>query len=364
MEWKAWGREVLGTDPGDGNSGERLGESREGRPIRGFRFGSGTFRLSLLGGCHADEPTGPELLRRLTAYLGECEATHPLLTEYEWWIVPHGNPDGEERNRGWWERSRFSSRDGVDLVDYLSSVVREAPGDDIEFGFPRDREDLGARPENRAIADFWRRAPGPFDLHGTLHGIAFAAGPWFLVEGAWLDRLAGFQEACRTEVRSLGYSLHDVERHGEKGFVRIDEGFCTRPDSRSMARFFEERGDAETAALFRPSSMETMRDLGGDPLTLVSEMPLFLTPGVGEVLGPPDPAAELWQERIARWRLLLAGSETETESGAETETEQVRGQIESQAREAGLSPMPFDHQMVLQWAMIGSGIRAVRASRG
>ena len=45
-----------------------------------------------------------------------------------------------------------------------------------------------------------------------------------------------------------------------------------------MVAYFQERGEAETAALFRPSSMEYMRQLGGDPFTLVSEMPLFLRP--------------------------------------------------------------------------------------
>ncbi|MCB1036733.1 MAG: peptidase, partial [Acidobacteria bacterium] len=73
-------------------------------------------------------------------------------------------------------------------------------------------------------------------------------------------------------VSQMGFGLHDVDRKGEKGFHRIGPGFCTRPDSRAMAAFFIARGDAETAALFRPSSMELVRSLGGDPLTLVSEM--------------------------------------------------------------------------------------------
>lgn len=43
-----------------------------------------------------------------------------------------------------------------------------------------------------------------------------------------------------------------------------------------MRTFFHERGDDATAALSRPSSMEFVRGLGGDPFTFVSEMPLFL----------------------------------------------------------------------------------------
>ena len=48
-----------------------------------------------------------------------------------------------------------------------------------------------------------------------------------------------------------------------------------------MAAYFEDRADDDTAAKFRPSSMETIRSFGGDPLTLVSEVPLFVLPGVG-----------------------------------------------------------------------------------
>ncbi len=42
---------------------------------------------------------------------------------------------------------------GFDLVAYLGDAVREPPGDDVEFGFPRSA-DVGARPENPAVASF------------------------------------------------------------------------------------------------------------------------------------------------------------------------------------------------------------------
>ena len=46
-------------------------------------------------------------------------------------------------------------------------------------------------------------------------------------------------ETLGRQVGELGYVLHDVERGGEKGFHRIDEGFTTRPDSRAMKAHFE-----------------------------------------------------------------------------------------------------------------------------
>ena len=290
---------------------------------------------------------GPGTLHHLAAYLGSLSSDDPLLEDYEWWIVPHINPDGAARNRGWHEQAGMA----YDLGRYLASAVREPPGDDIEFGFPTGPDDRDARPENRAICEWWRAAPGPFSLHVSLHGMGFAAGPWFLIEPAWRDRCELLKRQCKAKVRELGYGLHDVDRKGEKGFFRLERGFCTRPDSRHMRRYFESIGEPETAALFRPSSMETMRSLGGDPLTLVSEMPLFITPGVGEDLGPPDPVREDWKRSVADWKLRIADGEDPAS-------------IESEAAKKGLRPMPIRDQMLLQWTLITAGVEQVERTKG
>lgn len=320
-----------------------IGRSREGRPVTAARLGWGATRISLLGGCHADEPVGPRLLARLIGALEALPPDDPLLTDIEWWILPHINPDGAARNAGWQRPDAASYR----LSDYLVGVRRELPGDDIEFGFPRGPDDDGARPEPAAAAAWWDTGDGPFHVHATLHGMAFAAGPWFLIEPAWVERAAPLMARCRRRVAELGYRLHDVERRGEKGFHRIARGFSTRPDSAAMREHFLARDERETAARFRPSSMEHMRSRGGDPLTLVSEMPLFLLPGVGEELGPPDPVAERWRERIADWGRRL-------ESGEDAAT------VDSEARAAGLREMPVGDQMRLQWALVAAAIDLVR----
>lgn len=332
---------VLAAPPVGPDTGLEIGSSREGRPIRTFRFGSGPRRVSLLAGAHADEPVGPRLLRRLCGYLEELSDDDPLLRNWEWWIVPHLNPDGEARNRSWQQGDPPTYR----LSEYLRNARRELPGDDLEFGFPRREDDTGARPESRAVWEWWRSADGAFALHGSLHGTRFTAGPWFLVEAGWWERLDALRRGCEERVHQLGYVLHDVERHGEKGFVRLARGFTTRPDSRAMRDHFLGLDDPATAARFRPSSMEAVRALGGDPLTMVSEMPLFITPGVGEELGPPDPAAAEWQERIARWRLHLERGR----SGAE---------VDAEAAAAGLVPMPVRDQMELQWTFVAAGLEA------
>jgi Zinc carboxypeptidase len=318
-----------------------LGRSRQGRPLLGYCFGRGPRHLSLIAGCHADEPVGPAMLDRLVAHLSRLPEESALFESTSWWIVPHANPDGEERNRTWTAGLFAGDLDGaaVDLGRYLRHAVREPPGDDVEFGFPRHRGDSGARPENRAVADFLR--PGaPFALHASFHGMAFAAGPWFLLERGWAERTAAMRERLRQRVRELGYRLHDVDRGGEKGFHRIDEGFTSRPDSRAMAAHFAALGDPATAGLFRPSSMEFVRSLGGDPLTLVSEMPLFLVPG--ELYRGAEPVTP---PAIGELRATALGGDP--------------GALAARSGELGVRPMPVADQMRLQLEYFAAALDAV-----
>ncbi|MCB0324952.1 MAG: hypothetical protein KDD69_15320 [Bdellovibrionales bacterium] len=321
-----------------------LGLSREQRVVYGARFGRGGCRVSLIAGCHSDEPVGPRFLRHLVRYLQDLPTGDELLTRFEWWIVPDANPDGAARNRPW----QHPEAEVYDLCEYLQHSIRELPGDDVEFGFPRGQNDTGARPENRCLFRWWGEARGVFHVHGSLHGMGFAAGPWFLIDSAWVERTSELRTHCREAVERLHYQLHDVERKGEKGFVRIERGFATRPNSRAMAEHFLTQGLPEVAAKFRPSSMEVVRALGGDPFTFVTENPLFITPGVGRELGPPDLAAERWRRLTQRWREeLLAGCRAEA--------------VADEAARAGLRPMPVRDQMYLQCALLEAALGAALA---
>ena len=278
--------------------------------------------MSLVAGCHADEPVGPRFLRRLVGLLSGA-AGDELRRRATWFVIPHLNPDGAAANAAW----QTPGAERYDFAEWLYHRARELPGDDIEFGFPRGDHDRDARPENRAAWEFWRGA-APFDLHVSLHGMSVAAGPYFLVERSWWPRFGEQARALSREVKDAGYELHDVDRGGEKGFHRLAPGFCSRPDSRAMRQHFLDLGDPDTAARFRPSSMEAVRALSGDPLTLVTEMPLFITPGVGASAG---------DDAVAR------------------EMAAVRGE----AGGAGLRAMPVPDQMRFQWAFIQAGLRVV-----
>jgi hypothetical protein len=348
---------VLDTAPAPVSAFQEIGASREGRPVLGLRRGEGPAAISLIAGCHADEPVGPAMLERLAAYLLALPEEDPRLRGATWYLVPHANPDGDAVNARW-AAATLPCPDHTEAEDraynlplYLEQAVREPPGDDVEFGFPADAEDEDVRTENKAIADFLRPG-GPFALHGSFHGMAFAAGPWFLIEEGWIDRTEGMRQRLVKQVEAMGYALHDVDRKGEKGFHRISPGFCTRPDSRAMASHFIARGEAETAALFHPSSMELVRSFGGDPLTLVSEMPLFLMPhgetsqergGEGGSDTPPLPTGTAGRLAFFAWaqrRIAEAGAET----------------FRREAAARGIRPMALRDQMRLQLAFLNEAL--------
>ncbi len=318
-----------------------LGGSRSGREVQGFRFGVGARRVSLIAGAHADEPVGPGLLRRAVCYLASLSDDHPLLTRFNWWIVPHINPDGEVENAGW--AAPEPTGGGYDPLAYLSGARREMPGDDIEFGFPRYSDD-NARPEPTAVYQWWHTDARPFCFHASLHSMGFASGAWFLIDPEWVERSRGLMREMQMAAAVAGVALFDVDREGEKGFIRVGEGFSTRPNSVAMRDYFLQRGDSETASWFRPSSMETVRLMGGDPLTIVTEMPLFTLPA------PDVPPPALWdwfmesRQRIGDWRRRLAGGE-----------EPLLIQAELDA--AAVKPLSLSTQREVMWSYVTGGLK-------
>ncbi len=329
--------------PTTNNWGIKIGVSVEGRNIEGYTFGNGAIKLSLIAGNHADEPIGPLLLKKLVHFLSALHAKHELLQKYTWYIIPHTNPDGEQRNLSW-----YSYQDKkTDLPNYLINVNRELPGNDMEFGFPIDGKIKALRPENQAVYDFWKSANTSFDLHVSLHGMSTTYGPWFLIDENWIPRTQNLRIQCANQTKNLGYHLFDLDRKGEKGFQRIAEGFCTRPDSRNMKSHFLALGDTETASKFHPSSMESIRSLSKDCLTLVSEMPLFIFPKENRPLQWPDPFLKKWNDQFDSWKLKLITGKITAE------------QCLFEAKKAGVFPMPWQDQLRLQWQLIVSGIETV-----
>ena len=255
-------REVCGKHP-DIAEFHVLGKSGEDRPITGILLGRGPRRGVLIAGAHPDEPVGPETLRCLVPGLLENRSRYRwLLDGWRLAILPHINPDGEFRNRRW--IARWPS-----AQDYIDGGHRESPREDVEFGFP------GKRYENQIAARFFRRL-APLHLHMSLHGMGFAQGALLLIENHWADRTRDLRRSFAAAVCKAGLPFHDHNRRGEKGFHYLGPGFSTAPTSRAMQSFFNGQGENMIARHFQLSSFEFARTLGGNPLCLVTEIPLFL----------------------------------------------------------------------------------------
>ncbi len=264
-----------------------LGETSNRRPIVGITIGTGETRVSLLAGSHADEPVGPETLRLfVTRLLRRRDDFRKLLEAVTFVVLPHVNPDGESRNRPW-------IREWPNPVAYLRDAVREPPGEDIEFGYP------GMRRENEVVARFLKRF-APLDMHVSLHGMGFAEGGLLLIDPHWGYRTEMLQSGYRDALKGIGLGLHDHNRMGEKGFFYLGPGFTTTPSGAGMRAYFHSQGDDATAALFHDSSMEFVRSLGGDPLSLVTEIPLFS-------LGAPADHEPGVPKTYLEWRAALPG---------------------------------------------------------
>ncbi len=325
---------------------EVAGYSRSGRPIPAVSLGKGRLQATLIAGSHAEEPAGPAFLRALIPVLSnphhpsfdhlilpELAGVHAgkhLLEVFTLHIIPHLNPDGEQKalDSGWLNPAPVDGEPFCASAEAFHLLaIREMPGEDIEFGWPWSSEELESSPdahpvphvpptttrlrEENAAAAQWlfqklarpRDMNRPLVFHGSLHGMAFASGAWCLLGRSWTpfrriapllpespsgqlcspaqvaeDRSAPLRSQIAAAVFRQALPLHDMDRGGEKGFDRLGPGFATAPDVWSMRHHFlsQEPPDTETASRFRPASMDFVRGLGLDPLILVTEVPLFL----------------------------------------------------------------------------------------
>jgi len=306
-----------------------LGPSEEGAMLYGIRLGTGDRTVSLIAGNHADEPVGPETLRCFVINaLAQRQKMEPWLRRFQFVIVPHTNPDGEARNRPWIE-------EWPDPKAYLRHAVREQPGRDLEYGYP------SMRPENEHVASFLREH-GPFAMHASLHGMSAGEGAMLLINRPWTFRTQALRDAFVEAAAAHGLRMHDHNRKGEKGFFWIEPGFQTTPRGDAMRTYFQAQDDPATAQKFHDSSMEFVMGLGGDPLCLVTELPLFLVKNEDPTPGRPDEYLAL-RERLPEVKARLDRGD---------EVDELLGPFD-------LRPVPLETAMRLQLRALELGLEAV-----
>lgn len=306
-----------------------LGPSEEGRSLYGVTLGTGPVTVSLIAGNHADEPVGPETLRAFILNgLAVRDKMAPWFQRVQFVIVPHTNPDGEARNTPWIE-------EWPDPEAYLKHAVREAPGRDLEYGFPE------MRPENAHVSAFLRRY-GPFDLHASLHGMSASEGAMLLINRPWTFRTQALRDDFVRAADAEGLPMHDHNRKGEKGFFWIEPGFQTTPRGDAMRTYFRAQDDPAMAERFHESSMEFVASLGGDPLSLVTELPLFWLRGASSSGHRP--------ERYLELRKQLPDIRARIDRG---------GDVDALLAPFDLTPVPLDTAMRLQCRALELGLQAV-----
>jgi hypothetical protein len=257
----------------------------------------------------------------------------PWLRRFQFVIVPHTNPDGEARNRPWIEA-------WPDPKAYLRHAVREKPGRDLEYGYP------SMRPENEHVASFLR-AHGPFAMHASLHGMSAGEGAMLLINRPWTFRTQALRDAFVEAAAARGLRMHDHNRKGEKGFFWIEPGFQTTPRGDAMRTYFHAQDDPATARQFHDSSMEFVMGLGGDPLALVTELPLFLVKNDDPTPGRPDRYLAL-RERLPEIKARLDRGENVDELLAPFD----------------LRPVPLETAMQLQLRALELGLETVADGEG
>ncbi len=308
----------------------QIGTSEQGRPMDAVVIGTGVRRVSLIAGAHSDEPVGPETLREfILQVLAQRQKFTELFETCQFIIIPQINPDGEAHNRRWTDI-------WPSVEAYLLHAFREPPGRDLEFGFPNMRK------ENTHISEFLLEH-GPFVMHASLHGMGFAEGAMLLIERHWIERTQNLRAQFKALIKNAGLRLHDHDRKGEKGFIYIEPGFWTTPEGRAMRAHFESKGDRETALNFHDSSMEFVRKIGGDPLCLVTELPLFIINK--EIPNQPAgmPLAYLeFKEKIPELRAKMPAGRS----------------IDDVLHEFQIQPLDLSLAMRLQLAVIQSGLEA------
>jgi len=165
-----------------------------------------------------------------------------------------------------------------------------------------------------------------------------------LIERHWIGRTRELQKKFAIYAQESGLTLHDHDRKGEKGFVYIGPGFTTTPEGRAMQAYFRSLSDEETASKFHLSSMEYVQTLGGNPLCLVTELPMFVIGRKAENQPPGVPVAYLkFRERLPKLRLKASAGES----------------LANAIREFQIQPLNLDTAVRFQLYTIQLGLQAI-----
>ena len=149
------------------------GNGNSGIPIHHVRFNTGSIKVLVVAGPHADEPIGSATVYSLLKLLNSN--FHDLVSQdIEWNIVPCIDPDGAILNEGW-------SQKPFSFENFVRHSFKQNPADQAEFSFPLNYKKLAFNkqtPESKTLKNIIEETQP--DYYFSLHN-SIAGGAYFLI---------------------------------------------------------------------------------------------------------------------------------------------------------------------------------------
>lgn len=268
-----------------------IGYSKAGKPIIMTSVGDGPAPLLLFAFPHPNEPVGAMLTYFL---LEELMKEDELRAGRTWHIIPCIDPDGASLNEGWF-KGPFSIR------DYARHYFRTKGEDQVEWSFPIEYKTLKYEkyvPETKALMNAIAEIK-PLFMY-SLHNSSFGGVYYYISKP-----LKEVYEALYRipEERDLPLSLGEPEMP----YCQVySPAIFDMPRIKDAYDYYEKIGVADPAKhIHGGASSRDFADGISEPLTLVTEVPLFLSPQIADTTKTDRTRKELTLKGLEKSHRIL-----------------------------------------------------------
>lgn len=155
---------------------EKIGDSRNGKPLYCLKIGEGSKTAVLYGTPHPNEPIGSMMLDALSEILAANDELRESM-DYTWYMIKSSDIDGLEKNEGWL-KGPFT------ITNYQTHFFRPAFEQQVEWSFPikyKNYEFDAPIPETQSIMRLIERVKPDFIY--SLHNAGFGGAYWYMTDG-------------------------------------------------------------------------------------------------------------------------------------------------------------------------------------
>lgn len=155
---------------------EKIGESRDKKPLYCLKIGKGSKTALLYGTPHPNEPIGSMMLDALSEILAANDELRESM-DYTWYMIKSSDIDGLEKNAGWL-KGPFT------ITNYQTHFFRPAFDQQVEWSFPvkyKNYEFNAPIPETQSIMRLIERVKPDFIY--SLHNAGFGGAYWYMTDG-------------------------------------------------------------------------------------------------------------------------------------------------------------------------------------